>query len=492
MNSTAMNSTPVIVWFRLDLRLADNPALNAAAATGSPIIPLFTWCPREEGAWPAGSASRWWLHRTLEALEVDLSQRGAQLIYRAGPSAQSLVDLAKESGARAVFCNSRLEPDLIERDRQVERMLHHSGVEWYSYNSSVLFDPRTITTLKGTPYAVFTPYYRACLSAAEPSQPIKTPESIAWHVEPVSSVKLEQLKLLPKINWYSTMEKTWQPGEAGALRRLRKFSEDLVQDYDHNRDRPDLDGVSMLSPFLHFGCISPRQVWHVVQRARAESANTVAAAGCTTYLKELVWREFAHYLLLHFPNSINSPLRDEFRRFPWVRHEDELERWQQGLTGYPVVDAGMRQLWATGWMHNRVRMIVASFLVKDLLHSWLEGARWFWDTLVDADLANNTLGWQWSAGCGSDAAPYFRVFNPVLQGKKFDPDGAYVRQWVPELSELPSDLIHAPFELDHSVLRAANVSIGTSYPAPMVDHKEARKRALEAFSRIKTVASKNS
>jgi deoxyribodipyrimidine photo-lyase len=424
-----------IVWFRLDLRLADNLALNVAVKRGGAVVPVFIWAPEEESPWPPGAASRWWLHQSLEALSADLRARGSHLIIRRGPTLDTLRVLMNETGADAIFWNRRYEPALIARDKKVENLLPAEN-----FNSALLIEPWELPK----PYRVFTPFWRACLEQIKPSTPLPMPKQIPAPRTRRKSLPLASLGLQPKIDWAAGFRRAWQPGEAGAHKQLRRFKRAALSGYRSGRDRPDIVGTSRLSPHLHFGEISPRQIWH--SAAKAE------------YLRQLGWREFAHHLLFHFPHTTDAPLRADFARLPWRHDAKALKAWQHGMTGFPLVDAGMRELWTTGWMHNRVRMVVASFLVKDLLIPWQEGARWFWDTLVDADLANNTLGWQWTAGCGADAAPFFRVFNPALQAEKFDPLGAYLRHWVPEART-------------------------TEYPTPIVDHRRARERALEAFEK---------
>jgi deoxyribodipyrimidine photo-lyase len=421
-----------IVWFRLDLRLADNPALNAAVKRGGAVVPVFIWAPEEESPWPPGAASRWWLHESLTSLDTTLRTRGSRLIIRRGPSLETLRELISETGAELIFWNRRYEPALIARDKKIEDLLPVK-----SFNSALLIEPWELPK----PYRVFTPFWRACLGQIKPSAPLPVPRQIPAPRTRPESLPLASLGLQPKVDWAAGFRQAWQPGEAGANKQLRRFKRAALTGYRSGRDRPDIIGTSRLSPHLHFGEISPRQVWY--SAAKAE------------YLRQLGWREFAHHLLFHFPHTTDAPLRADFATFPWRHDAKALKAWQHGMTGFPLVDAGMRELWTTGWMHNRVRMVVASFLVKDLLIPWQEGARWFWDTLVDADLANNTLGWQWTAGCGADAAPFFRVFNPAFQAEKFDPRGVYIRRWTGE-----------PV-------------------APIVDHSMARKRALSALAKIR-------
>lgn len=473
-----------IVWFRHDLRLDDNPALRAAAERGS-VLPVFIWAPKEEGHWAPGAASRWWLHQSLRKLSSSLKKMGLRLILRPGPSLAQLRDLLQDSGADAVYWNRRYEPTLIERDRHVQERLRSAGYEAESFNSALLFEPWELKTKSGGPYQVFTPYWRACLSRDEPIQAQAAPRAIGTVKEKISSLSLKHLDLEPEIDWAKGMSKAWQPGEEGAQVELGRFLDEALGDYPRDRDRPALSGTSRLSPHLHFGEIGPRQIWQQVASRMAAKGKAGTNQGAEVYLKELGWREFAHHLLFHFPKTPEEPLRRDFAHFPWRSDARALKAWQRGKTGYPLVDAGMRQLWKTGWMHNRVRMIVASFLVKDLLLPWQDGARWFWDTLVDADLANNTLGWQWSAGCGADAAPYFRIFNPIGQSERFDPEAAYLREWLPELAKLPDKWLHRPAEAPAEVLAKAGVRLGENYPRPIVDHGEARAFALRALESIR-------
>jgi len=450
-----------ILWLRHDLRLDDNPALAAAAARGA-VVPVFIWAPDEEAPWEPGAASRWWLHHSLEKLAAAFTKAGAPLVIRRGPSLDALRKLVKETGATHVAWNRRYEPAVIKRDTAIKKALAADGLEVESFNGALLYEPMHVATKEGKPYQVFTPFWRALLSREEPAEPVAAPKKLTAAEKQPTSLAIESLDLLPAIDWAATMRKTWTPGEAGGAKRLERFVARGLTDYDGERNRPDHDGTSALSPHLHFGEISPRRVWHAVRAAvGGKPAKAITTGGAEAYLRELGWREFANHLLYHFPHTANAPLRADYARFPWANDPVGLRAWQRGRTGFPIVDAGMRQLWATGWMHNRVRMIVASFLVKDLRISWLAGAQWFWDTLVDADLAANTLGWQWAAGCGADAAPYFRIFNPTSQAEKFDPDGAYMKEWA-----------------------GADAA---DYPEPIVDHAEARKLALAA---LKTVSKK--
>jgi deoxyribodipyrimidine photo-lyase len=470
------------MWFRLDLRIRDNPSLLAATTENTRVLPLYIWSPGEDGHWSAGAASRWWLHQSLDRLDRDLQKLGARLIVCTGDSLTVLRQMIAKTGARSLYFSRRHEPHASARDHAVQTALLSDGIAVKTYNSHLLFEPSQVQTKEGKGFRVFTPFWNHCLLHLEPNFPIKKPKAIILPDARLQSLPLAHLKLQPKIDWTSGIRETWTPGEKGAQARLKKFINGGLLNYAIDRDRPNQDGVSMISPHLHFGEISPRQVWHAIQQSGKNSAYKQSV---DIYLKEIGWREFAHHILFHFPSTTDHPLREQFKNFPWSDNLDHLRRWQKGQTGYPIVDAGMRQLWQTGWMHNRVRMIVASFLTKDLLISWTYGAQWFWDTLVDADLASNTLGWQWAAGCGADAAPYFRIFNPQLQGEKFDPHGAYVRRWVPELGRLPAHLIHKPWQCSSLQLQSAGVELGHTYPKPVVDHSIARRRALSALAQLK-------
>ena len=444
-------------------------------------MPLFIWAPEEESPWKPGAASRWWLHHALAELDQALKKMfGSRLILRKGKTVDLLSNLIKESDAKAIFFNRRYDPPGCKQEAEVLKALQKK-VGVHLFNSNLLHDPEKVFNQEGNPFKVFTPYWNN-LQKRRMDDPVKRPDKLPFPDSKIPSDLLESFDLLPRINWAEGIKSNWHPGEKSAQEQLKKFLDEGLWDYGTGRDRPDQDKVSRLSPYLHFGEIGPRQIRHEINKIAAHAGDVKNAE---TYVKELGWREFAQYILFHFPHTAEKPLRPEFEKFPWSDKKDILHSWQKGMTGYPIVDAGMRQLWHTGWMHNRVRMIVASFLTKDLLISWHDGAKWFWDTLVDADLANNTLGWQWAGGCGADAAPYFRIFNPELQSEKFDPNGAYIRQWVPELSKLPASWIYKPAKAPADVLRAAKVEIGKDYPAQIVDHSMARKRALEALASIK-------
>ena len=476
---------PCILWFRLDLRLEDNPALHAAVATGRPIIPVYIWAPLEEGDWQPGGAARLWLALSIESLAKSFEEIGSRLVVRVGESGEQLTALIRETGANAIYWNRRYEPDTIARDAAIKSALQADGIEVHSTNSALLFEPWNIQTGEGKPYQVFTAFWKACCKQTEPPTPLPAPTQLESPSTWPESIPTSKLPLLPKTDWTQGIRRTWNPGESGAHKQLRQFLDNSVLHYTEGRDIPSESHTSRLSPHLHFGEIGPRQIWHATRARLAGNATPGLERNAEKFLAEVGWREFAYHLLYHFPQTTTKPLRERFAKFPWQPQSHELKAWQRGCTGYPIVDAGMRELWETGWMHNRVRMIVASFLTKDLLIPWQDGARWFWDTLVDADLASNTLGWQWTAGCGADAAPYFRVFNPVSQGEKFDPEGIYVRRYCPELAKLSNAFIHKPWEASDIERRAAGITLGEDYPAPIVDHGEARKRALALFETIK-------
>ncbi len=478
-----------LLWFSRDLRLADNPALRAAVARGEAIVPVYILDDADAGSWAPGGASRWWLHGALDALAQSLEARGAALVLRRGPAEPVIDELIAETGAGAVYWNRRYEPWALARNERIKTSLRGRGIEARSFNAALLREPWTLATKTGTPFRVFTPFWKA-LQAAPIETPVEAPAgTLPAPSRSPRSDALQSWALRPTApDWASGLRTQWTPGEAQAQRRLGEFLDGSLMAYAQQRDHPGETGTSRLSPHLHFGEIGPRQIWNAVQ-AHAGSAQAVADAGTngrgiTSYLSEIAWREFSYHLLFHFPALPEAPLRPEFAAFPWQTDESALRRWRSGTTGYPIVDAGMRELWHTGWMHNRVRMIVASFLVKDLLVQWQHGAAWFWDTLVDADLASNSASWQWVAGCGADAAPFFRVFNPVLQAERFDPKGAYVRRWVPELAGLADSVLHAPWQASPAELGAAGIELGRSYPAPMIEHGFARERALAAFAAI--------
>ena len=471
-----------IVWFRRDLRLTDHSPLSAACATGGPVLPVFVWDPEADSRWAPGAASLVWLHHSLDALAATLAARGSRLVLATGDTVRQLDALVRATGATSLHFNRRFEP--AERALDARVAAHFSDrLAIAAHDDGVLVPPPRLATGSGEPYRVFTPFWRRLKEtyAPEPAQP--APAQLPLPADAPAGVPLTALALLPRVRWDEGLVAHWGIGEAAAAARLADFVAEAAEHYGERRDFPAVDGVSRLSPALHFGEISPHQAWRAVAaRASANGLLTVPEA-LQGWLRQIVWREFAQHLLHHFPATTDAPLRAEFERFPWVDDAAGLARWQRGETGFPIVDAGMRELWQTGSMHNRVRMIVASFLTKDLGVHWRAGAAWFWDTLVDADLANNTLGWQWTAGCGADAAPYFRVFNPTLQSAKFDPDGGYLRRWLPELAQLPTADLHEPAAAGALTLAAAGVTLGRTYPRPMLDHGAARLAALARLKR---------
>jgi deoxyribodipyrimidine photo-lyase len=476
-----------IVWFRQDLRLADQPALRAALAAHRHVVPVYVHAPEEDGPFAAGAASRWWLHHSLLALDASLRARGARLVVLRGPARPALLALARATGATAVHWTRRYEPHAVATDTAHKEALREAGLAVESHSAALLAEPWTIATGAGEPYRVFTPFWRN-LAQRLGSLPPPAPAPAAVPLSPAApaGVGVEDLALLPRIPWDAGLRSAWTPGEAGALARLEAFADGALAAYGEGRNRPDLPGTSRLSPHLHFGELSPRQALAAAVQASAATAGTPGlSGGAEAFVRELGWREFAHHLLYHFPHTVAAPMDARFAALGWRDAPEALAAWQRGRTGYPIVDAGMRELWHTGWMHNRVRMIVASLLTKNLGLHWSHGLRWFHDTLVDADVANNVLGWQWVAGCGADAAPYYRIFNPVLQAERHDPAGVYVRRWVPELARLPDAWLGRPAEAPPEVLRAAGVELGRTYPRPVVDFRESRERALGLWAEIK-------
>jgi len=461
-------SSPIVFWFRQDLRLNDNPGLAQLGQT--PALLVYVLDDAAAGAWAHGAAQRWWLHHSLAALDADLRARGHGLHLACGDAARIIPELAKHVGASEVIAGRMYEPWARKRDEVVAQRLIEDGRKLTLRTSSLLHEPHVIRTGAGKHYSVYTPFSRALFALGEPPPPIPAPKNLTPFALP--GLKLEALGLLPKRDWADEFPRHWTPGEAGAAQRIAGFRD--ITRYDATRNLPGISGTSGLSPHLRFGEISPRQLWH--------AARDAGVTGDATFLKEILWREFSYHLLWHRPDMPENPLQESFARFPWAPDAKFLRAWQRGQTGYPIVDAGMRQLWQMGWMHNRVRMITASFLVKHLLQPWQDGEAWFWDTLLDGDLASNAASWQWVAGSGADAAPYFRIFAPVLQGEKFDADGTYVRRWVPEIAALPDKFLHKPWEAPELLRR------GIAYPAPIIAHADGRARALAAYAAMRSEA----
>ena len=468
-----------LVWFRRDLRLADNPALQAAIDAGYTPIPVYVFAPDEDAPWAPGAATQAWLHHSLLALAADLETRGSRLIIRRGSSQAELEALVTATEAEAIFWNRLYDPANIARDVALKAHFKQRGLHVQSENAALLVEPWTIRTGAETPYKVFTPFWKNAVQHMDLSNLSDAPTSLPMPPAAVTSLAIEALELLPRLGWDASFWTHWIPGEAGASELLDVFIDGAANGYKEQRNFPDRTGSSKLSPHLHFGEISPARI---VQRIRAQSWPAKVEPDINHYISELGWREFSHHLLFHFPHTAEHNLNEKFDHFRWQEADpDLLSAWQHGRTGIPIVDAGMRELWATGWMHNRVRMIVASVLTKNLRYHWSHGARWFWDTLVDADLANNTQGWQWTAGTGADASPYFRIFNPVTQSLKFDAEGTYIRRWVPELAKLPVPALFAPWEDP-----ALAAKLAPDYPAsPIVDLRDSREAALVALSETK-------
>ena len=465
--------TCALVWFRQDLRLADNPAWFEACRSCQQVIPVFIDDPSPQTPSQLGAASRVWLEQSLASLAKHLQAKSSHLILRQGQALTVLQDLIRETGASHVFWNRCYDPVSLARDTQIKARLKQQ-VQVQSFNAALLREPWQVLKSDGQPYKVYTPFWKALLKTGITQALLPEPAIIPSPQQWPHSQALTGLQLLPRLRWDQGMMAHWQVGEAAAYAKLQSFLETIVHQYQTARDRPAVMGTSRLSPHLHFGELGPRQIVLLAEQSLAEHPE--ASSGIQTFLQEVAWREFASYLLYHFPQTLHQPLDQRFNQFQWAtQYEGQLQRWQQGQTGIPIVDAGMRELWQTGWMHNRVRMIVASLLTKNLLIPWQEGEAWFRDTLVDADLANNVLGWQWVAGCGADAAPYFRIFNPILQGEKFDPAGEYVRRWLPELAGRAAKEIHHPRVLGD----------GWNYPLPITDLSLSRRLALERYAQLR-------
>ncbi|GAB2674819.1 cryptochrome/photolyase family protein [Aliiglaciecola aliphaticivorans] len=474
-----MSNPVTIMWFRQDLRLRDNPALREACNNGD-VIPVYIYDDCNAESFSPGAASKWWLHHSLHSLNKSLN--GKLHIARGNPI-DALQKMIAQTGAHQVVWNRCYEPWQIHRDKAIKQQLKEQEVEVNSFNGSLLWEPWTIMNQSGTPYKVFTPFYRkGCLKAPSPRSVEASPKQPNFMYQKNLDAGIDSLELLPKISWYKQMQQQWQPGEEGAGVALSEFLHDPVNDYKQARDVPSLSGTSHLSPHLHFGEISPNQVWYATLHKFNGSMDN---ADMDCFLSEIGWREFSYYLLYHFPTLPSENYNAKFNQYQWRGRNNDLEAWQQGQTGVPIVDAGMRELWQTGYMHNRVRMIVGSYLVKNLRTHWHHGESWFWDCLLDADLAANSASWQWVAGSGADASPFFRIFNPVTQGEKFDTQGDYVRHYCPELKHLPNKYIHKPWDAPQDVLREAGICLGKDYPHPLVDLKASRQQALDAYEAVK-------
>ena len=478
-------SSATIVLFSTALRLADNAALLAAVDAGGPVIPVYIFDEQSPKVRPLGAASKWWLLQSLNSLQKDLRKRGSDLIIRGGNTVDVVGSLVTETDAENVFLIRGYTPGARQTEQSLHEVLADRNIGCRRFGGHLLLEPEMVRTKAGGIYTVFTPFWRTASELIDTAEPQAAPDHIlapdAWpKSEATGSLGLE-----PKPStWADLIAEHWQPGEEAALERLDDFLDGPVQTYKQARDFPATDATSALSPYLAFGEISPRTLWFEAKKHMA--ANSALSTGGAHFLRELGWREFSAHLLFNFPEMQTEPMRKQFAKFPWgMGSTEQVRAWQKGLTGFPIVDAGMRQLWQAGWMHNRVRMVVASFLVKDLLWHWRDGEAWFWDTLVDADFANNIASWQWVAGCGADASPYFRIFNPTTQGEKFDAGGGYVRRFVPELAALPDKYIHNPSEAPAGVLEMAGVKLGETYPQPIIDRKQARERALAALASIK-------
>jgi deoxyribodipyrimidine photo-lyase len=479
-----------ILWFRRDLRLTDNPALQAALKQSPKLIPVYIHAPLEEAPWTPGAASNWWLHHSLSSLDNDLRKRGSRLVIERGESLATLLNIAQHIDDPHLFWNQLPEPACQQRDHQIRQQLTNVGITCHECNTNRLMGDPQMMNLSGNPYRVFTPFWRATLKRGLSDRRLSpAPKSLPSLPIKGHTLSIKDLQLLPKIPWDKGFRDGWKPGEQGALKQFKHFINNSIESYTDRRDRPDQEGTSRLSPHLHFGEISPMQILRGIEARLEGPISNQDRVGVSDYLRQLGWREFAIYLLEFFPETDQRPFNQQFNNFQWLQGDQSKEwltLWQQGMTGIPIVDAGMRELWHTGWMHNRVRMIVASLLTKNMGIHWLEGARWFWKTLLDADCPNNTLGWQWSAGCGADAAPYFRIFNPVHQGKRFDPRGDYLRRWIPELAQLSDKHLNAPWEAGHAKLAKAGIHLGKEYPKPIVDLTHSRKIALLRWTEFKS------
>ena len=470
-----MKNSKAIHWFRQDLRLSDNPALNEAVKHDE-VLPIYILDDHNSGDFSMGEASRFWLHNSLKDLNQNLNQNLS--LYQGDPL-KTLIEIVNRFDINTIYWNRCYEPWRIKRDTNIKSQLESNGILVKTYNGSLLWEPWTIKKDDGSPYKVFTPFFRkGCLQSDEPRTPLPKVNISNFINDHNNALSLDELSLLPSVRWDIPMKSNWNIGETGAFNRLSEFINSGIEHYKEGRNFPSKPFVSRISPHIHFGELSPNQAWHLA-KLKGNNRNI------DHFLSELGWREFSYSQLYFNPDLPKKNLQSKFDQFPWEENSHNLKAWQQGQTGVPMVDAGMRELWLTGSMHNRVRMVVGSFLVKNLLLNWQHGERWFWDCLVDADLASNSASWQWVAGCGADAAPYFRIFNPVTQGEKFDPDGEYIRQYIPELKDLPNKYLYNPWEAPKEILAEANIVLGKDYPNPIVNLKVSREKALEAFKSLK-------
>ncbi|MBX9742219.1 MAG: DNA photolyase family protein [Chthoniobacterales bacterium] len=468
------NNRVIIFWFRNDLRLSDNPGFSQAVSEGK-VMPIYIFDQESVELFKMGSASRWWLYHSLKSLDRSLQEK--LNIYH-GCSQEVFKKLLHLHNVEAIYWSRCYEPYQREQEDAVSLLLQQHKIKFQYFNASLLWEPGQILTTNRQAYQRFTPFYgEAILQNHAPRAPLPAPTTMVLLKDTNNPLDIDSLPLLSKTSWYTKMDSLWAIGESPAQYELSHFLKTRLPLYHKNRDFPAIPSTSRLSAYLHFGEISPHQVWHSVQQ---ETTKFLKKDG-DAFLRELAWREFFYHQLFHFPKLTWKNVQPKFDGFPWCHNEVLLKAWQQGKTGYPIIDAGMRELWQTGTMHNRVRMIVASFLTKNMLIDWRDGAAWFWDTLVDADLASNSCNWQWVAGCGVDAAPYFRIFNPVLQAEKFDPEGIYIRHYIPELSQLPKKFLFTPWLASKSILEGAGILLGKTYPIPIVDLQLSRERALEAY-----------
>lgn len=472
-----------ILWFRQDLRLLDNKAFYHACEQHKEILPIFIWDENTPQKWQMGSAQKWWLYHSLVSLQKDLKEHGLDLYLRKGKANEILKKITFEHNIQCLYSNFSYEPYQKNQDEGLKNELLENQIEVSCYNSSLLCEPWQIQTKSGSPYSVFSQFWKAFemqeIEIKVYPKPKKFPKLIQ-----IKNEDLTTWNLLPTSpNWAKGFEKYWKIGEKAAQEKLKNFTQTHLENYAQKRDFPAINGTSKLSSHLHFGEISPHLIWENCKKTF--KGNQKNSKGLETYLREIGWREFCYYLIYHNPDFPEKNFHKKFDKLKWEKDPKKLKAWQKGLTGYPIIDAAMRELWQTGWMHNRLRMVVGSFLTKHLQIHWMEGAKWFWDTLLDADLSNNSAGWQWVAGSGADAQPYFRIFNPIIQSKKFDPQGNFIRKWIPELAKLSNDEIHTPWEISKENLEKADIKLGKTYPFPIVDHKKAREKALKNFEATK-------